>query len=490
MREFLVSHTLIKSLVIGGTLVLCACDDETQSAVAGDELGGATRGGEVAGGQGGLQGGSEQGGGEMAGELGGTIAGDMGGELIGGELLPPTPPELSLTGCDPSALNQNASLVSREDRTQIHPSAVWDGEAFWVTWNIANDEGKFETWAGRFGCDLQPIVEPFAVERQAGVNDTDPSIAVDEEVVLIAWSRDDSFLEGEYNLSTRIATLNRDTGERISSPRKLEVHQSEAQDASSALASEGGPLAVGNRWMVNVVTRPMGGFLLSGSWGDPAVNSFRAYLVHLDHQGQVEGSAWLAETGGRDQTFPQLRVSAYGVIDLLWRGRDQSGQEGIFARSWKDSTVSSLRAHLEAGWISADEYRSPQLPYEEGLLADGPLGNNLGTPWVVGTNGGALLVRSSTNVMGGISSRKAISGVQFIPGAILGYQRYEGSAQEIWMRSLSEDGQLGDAVLLTETPNAAAYPLSVSLFKGGALLIWAEGNNPSFKLRGSLISLD
>ena len=482
-------HSPLLTLLLGSLALFVSCDEKQQA----DEMAGGVAGemtGEVAGEIAGELAGELAG--DLAGEQAGEQAGEVAGDQAGSDLLPEPIPELNLTGCSADQFGQSELIISTNDLTQIHPDATWDGEAFWITWNIANDEGKFETWAGRFSCSLTPLIPPFAIEQSQGMNDLDPSIAVHGDVVIVIWNRDNSFADGAtYNLSTRIAAFHADTGEPIYAPRTLEVSQSDVETPAEALATPPSEVAEGNRWMSDIEARPEGGFVLTGSWGDPSVESFRVYLVHLDAQGEVQGSAWLADSEGRNQVYPQLSITPYGVIDLLWQGDREGEGAGFHTRAWRDMTTGVLNSYYQ-DWISADLSRGPHLPHNEGLLALPPSGNELGTPWVVGTRegGAGFTVVPPDRDGGGISSRRALNGVRFIAGGLVGYQQESGSAQEVWYRPLSEEGLAGEIDIWSPTPNAAAYPLSVTHIEGGILMLWAEGSNPNFKIRASLIPLD
>ena len=466
---------LLLTLCLGFSLI--ACDNESNSEAdegAGLEL--------VAGTEAGAEAGTEAG--TEAGAEAGTEAGEP-ASMYEENLSP-----ITVQGCDLDSLGQSSILMPEGTQTQIHPDATWDGEAFWMTWNIPNEEGKFETWAGRFDCQFNFLVEPFAVEQVTGMNDIDPAVAVSGEHVLVAWARDDSFIGGgDYNLSTQIATFDRTSGMQVTAPRALQVKTIEAMSAEEARQSTyDGEFDVGNRWMVNVKAHPDGGFVLSGSWGDPAVNSFRTYLVHLNEQAEVVGSAWLAEPNGRDQGQAILSVSARGHIDLVWQGNDTNGQSGMFVRSWRKSLSGLALDFVGRDWSSAGVMRHPYLGYEEGLNQP-VLSASVDRPWIVGgNNAGQVTLIDDTGAESGISGgRQPYLGLNFAPKVISGFQRVQGTEHKVWRRPIGADRSIDLPEELTVTPNAAPYPLSVSHFKGGSLYLWAEGQNPNFLIRASLL---
>ena len=472
---------LCLSLTLGTSLI--ACDDKAETNSRDGEAGTEIDRGveEEAGTEAGDQAGVDIGGVE---EEAGVEAGE---QALYEENLSP----ITVQGCDPSTLGQSSVLMPEGTRTQIHPDAAWDGEAFWMTWNIPNEDGKFETWAGRFDCQFNFLIQPFAVDQVAGMNDVDPSITVNGEVVLVAWARDDSFTGGgEYNLSTQIATFDRTSGEVLMTPRALQVKTIEAMSAEQAkITDNDGEVDEGNRWMVNVRAHPEGGFVLSGSWGDPAVNSFRTYLVHLNEQAEPIGSAWLAEPSGRDQGQATLSVSPRGHIDLVWQGNDANGQSGMFIRSWrKDLPVLALD-FIGRDWSSAGVMRHPYLGYEEGINQP-VLSMSVDRPWIVGgNNAGQVTLIDDTGAESGISGgRQPYLGLSFAPKVITGYQRVQGTEHKVWRRPISAERSIELPEELTVSPNAAPYALSITHFKGGSLYLWAEGQNPNFLIRASLVS--
>ena len=468
--------------------LIAACGEEERSreTTAGEMNAGEISAGEMNAG--------EMNAGEMnAGEMN---AGEMNaGEISAGEMSASDRFEEGLgpimpTGCDPSSFGESALIMPEAAATQIHPDAVWDGEAFWLTWNIPNEESKFETWAGRMDCNLNMIVPPFAVERAAGMNDVDPSIAVSGDVVLIAWARDDSFTGGgEYNLTTRVATFDRLTGEPRRQARELKVKTIIADHPVEARTSEpsSDDFDEGNRWMVNVAAHPDGGFVLSGSWGDPAVNSFRVYLVHLDEDAETIGSAWLADPEGRDQSQAILSVSPRGHIDLTWGGNDERGQAGHFVRSWRGELSTEVRSFTGRDWTSAAVMRHPYLSLEEGINAP-VLREQVDPVWVIGSNNaGQVTVVNDTGDESRLSGgRSPYLGVRFAPKSITGYQRVMGNRNTVWRRPLSSDRSIELPETLSVEPTVAAYPLSITHIKGGSLYLWAEGENPG-KAKGDAL---
>lgn len=467
MLRLRLTHAALLALT---TLSLIACDAEEQgpttqagelSAGASADEGGASPepagGGGVTGGSGGTGGTGGTGGAEG----GGVSEGGAGGEVSA----------CALEG----ALSQD--LLPSLRSTQIHPDAVWDGEAFWVTWTLPNDEGKFEIWAGRFGCDLTPIVEPFPLDQRPGMNDTDSVIAVNGDQVMVAWMRDNSFADGAtYNLGTLTQRLSRVTGERVG----------EVQLVSLSVAGEP---KEGNLWMPDLAPSPEGGFVLVASWGNPEVNSFQVVMLPLDDQG-VEGDGWLIEEGGRDQTSPTL--SQYGsTYDVLWSGKGEGGAEGFWAKTWRLSEGAWVSDELidlsDRDWVSASVGRGVNQRYREALNPSDD--EQSGPPYLIGSKqGGAVELINPSGVRGAAGPDMVTSlGPTFGYGLIASYQRITGTQSKVWWRSVSAEGALQPISYFQQDGPAAPYPLSITPFPGGHLALWAQGNNPEFMLKATLL---
>ena len=434
---------------------------------AGARLGGERAGGEEAGGEraGGEQEGlTEEGGGDR--EMGGMADAPQ--------------------GCPEEAWGRSTELSDQDIRTQIHGDALWDGEAFWITWNQANEEGKFEVWAGRYDCALTPLVEPFAVSKIAEMNDVDPSIARSGEVIMIVWARDSSFAGGDmYNLSTPSRRFDRLSGAPLGEER---VQLARALNDQGALD----PL-IGNQWMPKLVALPEGGFVLSGAWGSPERNSFMVYVQAISAEGEPIGEAHLADESGRDQNSPQLTISPNHVLDMIWSGSNESGAEGVWLKSWLTTPLSETAVGANAwrttplqnltsnGWISASSGERDQL--------DGAAALESRPPLIGADEAGLSTLFASDRPPVQVSAVGLFSlAPQLNHGMITYYERLSGYRNKIWWHERSSDGELSPARLIEQTGPAAPYQLALAPLLGGHLLLWSQGENPNFKLFGRLVS--
>jgi len=377
--------------------------------------------------------------------------------------------------CEPGSI-QNQDLLPELRSTQIHPDAVWDGEAFWVTWTLPNDESKFEIWAGRFACDMSPLVAPFALDQSPGMNDTDSVVAVQGDQVLIAWMRDNSFMGGEeYNLSTLTQRLDRVSGERLGELSTL------------ALTIEGSPRE-GNLWMPDLSASPEGGYVVVGAWGNPEVNSFQVVMIPLNEEG-VAGEGWLVEPEGRDQINPV--VSRYGqTFDVLWSGKGAEDAEGFWVKTWRVSEGAWSSDELidlsGREWVSASVGRGLKGTYRDASTPSSEA--QRGAPYLIGSksNGSLeLITPDGTRGSAGISGQSHL-GPALGYGVIASYERISGNQNKVWWRGVSAEGSLQPEAYFMQDGPAAPYPLSITPFPGGHLALWAQGYNPEFMLKATL----
>ena len=308
---------------------------------------------------------------------------------------------------------------------------------------------------------------------------------------MVTWARDDSYANGSnYNLSTHIRAYDQETGNPLGPPLQAPLQFNRDDDRVE-----------GNRWMVRVKPNPHGGFILVGAWGDPQVTSFRVYIQPIDVRGEITELGWLADDTGRNQVDPILQVSQSGVIDVLWRGDSANGREGFFVRSWgKDERhmwiPGSLIDLASQPWVSAHMRRKLDTPYEVTqhdasppdlienveLLAEDLL-------FTGSTAGGAIEVLDfEQNVLTVSEPRQVNIGPQLSNQSIFAYQKLSGTRHKIWWRKLTHQGELGPVEILGQDGPAAPYPLSVISAGSVHLVVWAQGENPNFKIYGTLIT--
>jgi hypothetical protein len=323
------------------------------------------------------------------------------------------------------------------------------------------------------------------------MNDTDSSIAVSGERVLIAWSRDNGFADGaEHNLSVQLRTLERVSGAPLE----------EAHTLNFSLKGEGP--AEGNLWMPQLTPHPEGGFMLVASWGNTTLNTFQLALLPVSEEGE-EGEAWLIDPAGRDQLNAQ--VAYYGrALDVLWTGTSESGADGFWAKSlyfspsesseegaWEEGALIDLTGR---GWLSAGVGRGITERYEEAIIT--PRAElEVGAPWLIGARAGGVVELVNPEGEARSAGRQSVTnlGPQLSYGLIAAYERISNTQSKVWRRALnvttSGDVMLADVRPYPQDGPAAPYPLSVTPFPGGHLTLWAQGQNPEFMLKATLTPL-
>lgn len=456
------------------------------------------------GSMGGNEGDQSETGGVEGGAEGGIMGGDIRGGIMGGE------GQLdSIQGCNPEEFGRQKILLNNGARTQIHAFTQWDGDGFWMVWNQPNEEGKFEVWAGRFGCDLNPTIDPFVVDQVEGANDVDPTLAIFEDHVLIAWPRDLSSPDTDYNLTTWTRLYQRQTGEALSDP----------QQAPFTLNNQTPP---GNRWMVRLKAFPSNSnqlaFILAGAWGNPEKNTFQVYWQALDQNAQALGEATLVDERGQNQMNPELEVGDDFSVHLTWQGDLEEIDDQVWARSWIKEDMdlqwqaSDPRSFGSQGWVFAQPWFASPSAYPSRLDSDA-LEQELGSPpqtghphlWIVGgTTAGQVSVLPPWSPSVRLTPTSAVFRLPFISdGLISGYRSIGGSSNRVWWSAFQsaevaspsgarsfyhEQVRFSEFTYFEQATSAAAYPGSVSPLEGGFLVVWSQGNNPEFELSATLLA--
>jgi hypothetical protein len=479
--------------------VLYACEDEENTSnqvnpsdmVAGYDTGG-THTDSMSGHDGNTQVGMQSGGttGSNAGVQAGSEAGSMDIDMtLAGSDAGHVDVE-----CDLPSSTQSQALINQMTATQIHPDAIWDGEAFWVIWNVANDEGKFEVWSARFDCALQPIVTPFVVDQTMGMNDIDPSIAVSGNVIAMTWSRDDGFsTESSYNLSTLIRFYDKTTGQALSETQRVNALVRREENTEPTLLSA----AEGNMWMVDLIAQSQSeGFIISGAWGDPEQSTFRVYIQMIDTQGNVQGEGILVDPRGSNQIEPKVMLDRNGFIHSLWKGQDAQGTDSFHYAAWQLPTNNEQATYStwsqqayeslqEYAWTSADI----------GHLEDIPTGETAGTAsfqkaWVIGSQAGGVItlidpMRQAQEIGPNLSINLA---PRITTGLVTTYQKVQGTQFKLWHRLMNEQGELSPIKFFEQTAPIAPYPLSIVPLNHSYLILWAQGLNPNFEIHATFLS--
>ncbi|MCA9605501.1 MAG: hypothetical protein KC619_07890 [Myxococcales bacterium] len=179
--------------------------------------------------------------------------------------------------CADQLAERRVSLDPDGPLTQIHPSAVFDGEGIWVVYvRPEPGGGNFDVWATRRGCDGAVLVAPFLVQADPAGNDIDPAIARSGDQLLVAWNTDDG-TGGTDNLQVRYRVMDLDGtlhGDRDETLRTVRM---------------GTPIT--DNHLGADVAATSTGFVVAGARAVPDVMRFQAYAQRLDRSGALVGEA-------------------------------------------------------------------------------------------------------------------------------------------------------------------------------------------------------
>ena len=247
-------------------------------------------------------------------------------------------------------------LFPDESLTQIHASAIYDGEGIWVAYDIPDADKKFDVRAARISCAGEILVQPFTLNVTSVANELDPALALRGGTMLIAWQSDNG--TGVNNMDIFWRTIAVDGTPVMTADSMLEI------------TVDGVPQE-GNAWMPSVAPTD-GGFLISGAIAVDGAKGFQAAVQRVSDNGDTEGDAIVASFEAESsQVYPAMTRSADGTVHLAWTRTVVEGPEQVeyarlapeateFAPAHAvDSDVPTMSASLGAGgenvFLSYDE---------------------------------------------------------------------------------------------------------------------------------------
>lgn len=397
---------------------------------------------------------------------------------------------LAGTGCVPPAVEDDDDSISGDDdacadvlhdetvaidpdgpTTQIHGAAAFDGEGVWIAHNRPRDDGWFDVFATRIGCDGSILVEPWRLNEDDGASHVDPSIAVDGDAVLVAWHRDDG--QFPYNLSTWV--------------RGFDLEGNPAGEALELATTWDGGLLEGNVWMPAVAARPGEGLVVAGVRGLPDLDRFQVYLQPVDPTGQPTRETVDPDVQAEvSDAAPAVAADGDGGLALVWTRTPDGGDDAVvqvtFAPgSWNpggDPTEVAPGAVTGGGALDGPylawhreepggytvQIRSLEGGEEIDLGDDGAFDH---TPALAaaGAGGAATWLRVDT-----------------------------GIRNELFVARFTDDGaDLGAGGALqveTDGPVGPYAPDLVHLTGDVWFAVWSEGESPDFRLFGRYLDLE
>lgn len=351
--------------------------------------------------------------------------------------------------------------------TQIHADLAFDGEATWLVFNVPEEGGTglFDVYAMRLGCDGSIVTPPFVVNTTRAPNDVDPSIAISEERVLVAWHSDDSTLES--NLDIRYRIFVRDGTPLLDEDRVLET-------------TRGGTPVSGNALAPQVTPRSAGGFWIAGMRGIEEAAAFQVFAQAIASDGSLDGDAldWIDPAS--TQSEPTIAEDADG-LNVAWTRTDAFTERTWILRSDRDAPEELWPADPSAAPALAAEgtrrYAAVQasitMSEQEIFLA------LVEPPARLGRNGRL-----------DFSPRVVLTGGG---GVVAWYRNVAGLENELVMQPFTDAGgavTLGEEIIVSGDRPAAPYPPAVTEIADGlGLVVWSSGTSPDLRLYGRFVAV-
>lgn len=339
-------------------------------------------------------------------------------------------------------------LLPDQERIQIHADVASDGFRTWVVYNLPNDENQFETHMIGLDCSGDTFWGPKRI-MESSANQTTPRIAVSGERILVATHEDSG--EAPYNLSIRLQLLNQE-GELLESRIWDEVI---------------GTVTEGNRWLPSVVGTEEGFWLAAAAArGD----HFQTAVQALDMDGRGRGAAhWVGPDAYA--VFPNIdaRGDRYAVA---W----ETGEDGV---QWAEGDVNGTNG--EIGTIDNSGAPRILLGDEPGVDEPSIFAHQL-SPTIVQLNGENLSQDNYTHTPNAARGEETT--------LFAHYRIQSGTANDLVYGTIADQGTMILDQLFSSDPPAAPYrPALTHVVDDTYFVVWSEGNNPDFRIRGQFVGL-
>ncbi len=369
--------------------------------------------------------------------------------------------------------------------TQIHAAAAWDGKGIWVAYNLPGkgDKKGFDVWVVRLACDGTHIVEPFMVNHESKDNYTDPSIAINHDIMMVAWQADNG--QSPDNLSVWYRSFHIDGSPLMKQDRKLDLTNTVAAN-HNALAERLAPLP-GDR------------FALTAAVGAKGFKSFQVWLQTIDKDGNKVGQGLLpAPHKGIAEMWPVV-ASDPDYIYLSWQ-REQTDANTNVTTYGVRMLTSPLRGTSNEPSGVIDPY-----PGHQNQAPDCASATQGKSPWLVfqssdpSSKDSYIVIENARNPSGTPTVIKRPSGMNHTPavatvqggGAVAWYKVIQGIRNEVWFQEFKAgaDGSpvlIGKPVKLNHNP-AAPYPPAIAALPDGYFVAWSEGTSPRFRINAVFV---
>lgn len=234
----------------------------------------------------------------------------------------------------PITINRTIDLAPALPGTQIHPTALADGESIWLAFDIADSHNTFDVYLGRLEGDGSWRLPP-ALVNTTDYNDLDPALALNGDTLLVAWHSDNSFDETEthdHNLDIYTRRFSRTDGAAKT-----------AKDEIVPIVLDGSEFSA-SAWEPQVVSVGEKGFLLTASFAAPAMTVWQTFTAPIGLDGVVGGLSLPNKNAAQNQELPALAAHADGQAALAYTTTDSLDQAHLFygARPNESSAYSTF----------------------------------------------------------------------------------------------------------------------------------------------------
>jgi hypothetical protein len=361
-------------------------------------------------------------------------------------------------------------LFPAGNATQIHVAAAFDGEAIWVAFNAPDEEGGFDTWAARIGCDGSHLVLPFLLHDSPWYNELDPTVAVNGDNIVIAWQQDD----GQFpnNLSVFYQVLSKSGELQLESPAELPV-----------LAPDTEPDV--NSWMPSI-TSSADGFEIATASGATGAQGFQVTVTSVDADGSVGEKAYLPDFQSEiSQVYPTIGTDALSQRSYVAWTRTEVGEDDRVMLAWRDDGAAEYEPAIEA--LKGVSTANPMVGGGESvafLAFDAAAGAGRD---VYVAEAGWLDDPCRLGQAGAINHSPAVA-VLGNHAAVAWYENMGGTKNKLWVQGCIFNSGVFAPFHFAEKANdafAAPYQPAITHVTGSVVFVgWSEGLSPNFKAQG------
>ncbi len=386
----------------------------------------------------------------------------------------PTEPDVTVevtesTTCEDPTLDI-LDLFPTGGATQIHVAAAFDGEAIWLAFNTPDENGGFDTWATRIGCDGARLVEPFLLHQSPWHSELDPAMAVYGDRVLVAWQQDSGQFPNNLSVYYQLLSL---AGEvQFDSPRELPV-----------LAADTEPDV--NSWMPAVASTADGLEIATAS-AVAGAQGFQVVVTPVDGDGNVGKIAYLPDfESDTSQVYPTVGINSLaGRSFVAWTRTVMEGEDRVML-AWRDDGMDEYEPAIEA------------LPGVS--TANSNLGGGESTVFMAfdATAGAGrdIFVRAGSWVegpcqlgqSGAVNHSPAVVPVGY-HAAVAWYENVGGNKNKLWVQAcIFNSGEFAPFHFAEKANDAFAAPYQPAITQVTDSVVfvgWSEGLSPDFKARG------